>query len=892
MRLGIFPAIVLVACVALLVPGQVSGPAAAPLLPPLPADSARDHSLPQTSAQSTTLVAAVLPAARAVPVGTSATALVTVINSGPAAALDVGIAPSTPIPASFSLQATDPLTNGLPGTPNTPVSIAAGQKQTFFIAITPSHPFASTDVTFAFSGNNTEPVSPLSGVNTLQVAATSGPGPDIVALGVTPSGDGILTIDGTTGTAALALATMNVGTGGMITVSADTGSATLPLDLSVCQTHPATGQCISPAAPTVTMSIGAGDTPTFAVFATADDDVPLDPAVHRVFVRFKDDAKATRGATSAAVQARKCAPGSQPRLTIVNHCDDPVWAVMTAPGTPSQVAVAAQWDWMDPHLTHRYFVTTGAQGSIALHSRSLTMNATPAPNPTLVKGMIITVVGAGPSGTDLTTKIDKVDSDAITLAKKAKTAVTNTPVSYYASQGAFSIKTNRATTVCVPDKGAPSGNFRFFMGCPALGDADTDPFNASGCVIGSASGDLSGINTLFEPSFGCIPPLSGSDCAFNASDSAPKCQADPNGANCGPLSETDYYDISAVDGYTFALRVDATPPRGGTCSALSKDASMLDLASCPSEDGRTLHSADATQQALITGGISLLTTTTRQTSSGPVTSLQSCAAPYKWFETTSLGSPPNPTLTTPNCSGGSCNAVSFYAAAGCDPAACTPCATGGDPPCKVAKCTSCPGGSGPQQKVGPKGTGEKAIQNTNFVQGLRALGYRGYTWQYDDGVGGQTCTPGSKGAKLNVTLCPSGSSPRPYQSDPLWTFSLTTGTCSTDGSTGMPNGRTTFKSLFDCQAVKMQYTCTDLTASDPFDLPIGIWAADPVATLTPTPLSRRYAAFQRKQKLKCQDFTVNPGIPSAGEMLVPNCTYYFKFNEKKDIAKVCPGPDD
>src|SRR5262245_57399631 len=50
-------------------------------------------------------------------------------------------------------------------------------------------------------------------------------------------------------------------------------------------------------------------------------------------------------------------------------------------------------------------------------------------------------------------------------------------------------------TFCVPDKGAPGGNFRFYMGCP---DSNMDPFNEAGCKLGSAAGDLAGINTLFE----------------------------------------------------------------------------------------------------------------------------------------------------------------------------------------------------------------------------------------------------------------------------------------------------------------------------------------------------------------------------------------------------------
>ena len=579
--------------------------------------------------------------------------------------------------------------------------------------------------------------------------------------------------------------------------------------------------------------------------------------------------------------APACEPGSSPRLVIDNQCADPVWTLITAPGTPAQVAVAAQWKWAEPYFTHRYFADTGGLGSVSLDRPNLLQLGT-APNPAIVAGMVIRVARAGASGADLTSKVRKVNGSRIKLVKAASTAVSDAHIAYYTRQGALSLPAASSKTICVPDKGAPSGNFRFFMGCPGLGAADTDPFNPRGCVIGSIVGDRAGVNTLFEATFGCKSPLTGAACAFNPGDAAaqgyPDCPGDPTAANCGPLGATDFFDISAVDGYTLAMRVDAA----GTCSAPSKDASMLDLASCPHEDADTLYSDDAARQTVIDGGISLLTASTTPTA----TYLQVCAAPYKWFETTSLGLPVNPTLATPSCANGACNAVSYYAGAACDPGACTPCPTS-DPTCTPTDCTSCPGGSGPQQKVGPLGTGEKAIQNTNYVQGLRALGYRGYTWQFDDGIGAQTCTAG---AVMKVTLCPSGGNPRPYQANTLWTFSAARGSCRTTGAKGAPDGVTTFGSLFACQTATMQYTCANLTAADPFGLPIGVWAADAAATRAPTARSRTYAAFTTTQRLVCQDFSVDTqGFPSAGAIIAPNCTYYWKAKEQKNIFKVCPG---
>ena len=126
------------------------------------------------------------------------------------------------------------------------------------------------------------------GVNTLLLSASATPIPDIVALAATPANDGIVNVPGAAGAGAFAVATVNVGASGNITASADTGNATLPVNISLCQTDPATGQCISAIGSSVTTTINANATPTFGVFVQGNDDVPFDPATNRIFVRFKD----------------------------------------------------------------------------------------------------------------------------------------------------------------------------------------------------------------------------------------------------------------------------------------------------------------------------------------------------------------------------------------------------------------------------------------------------------------------------------------------------------------------------------------------------------------------------------------------------------------------------
>jgi hypothetical protein len=256
-----------------------------PLPPPVPA-----------------LVAAVLPSSRSVRVGTSATAFVTLINTGSFPATAASIAPPTGLSASFSFQATDPATNQVIGTPNVPVDIPAGQFQTYVIALTPTTSFAPTDVVFTFAAENTlAPAAALTGVNTLLLSSSFSSIPDIVALAATSGG--IVNIPGTNGTGAFAVATVNVGASGSIIASADTGGVSLPVNLFICQTNPGTGACLGSPGNTVTTTINANDTPTFAVFVQGSGNVPFDPAANRVFVRFNSGG-VTRGSTSVAVRTQ------------------------------------------------------------------------------------------------------------------------------------------------------------------------------------------------------------------------------------------------------------------------------------------------------------------------------------------------------------------------------------------------------------------------------------------------------------------------------------------------------------------------------------------------------------------------------------------------------------
>jgi hypothetical protein len=249
-----------------------------------------------------TIVASVLPTSRSVqaPKGI-ASAFATIINTGSGPATNCRISPRTDVPGTFVYQATN-AQNQLVGSPNTPVTIAAGQAQSFFFAFTPFGAFGPAEVSINFVCDQSASAI-ITGLTTLSLVASATPVPDIIALAATVNSTGILDISGNgSGVGAFAVATSNVGADGAITVSADTGSTTLPVVLNVCSTGPS-GGCVQGPAPSITVQMAAGQTMTFSVFGQGlGSSIPFDPANSRAFVRFKDAGNVSRGSTSTAIR--------------------------------------------------------------------------------------------------------------------------------------------------------------------------------------------------------------------------------------------------------------------------------------------------------------------------------------------------------------------------------------------------------------------------------------------------------------------------------------------------------------------------------------------------------------------------------------------------------------
>jgi hypothetical protein len=590
-------------------------------------------------------------------------------------------------------------------------------------------------------------------------------------------------------------------------------------------------------------------------------------------------------------------------LNIVNQCAQQVWAVFTpGAGTTQGAAQVNSGGWFQKYASQFNWTLTGFTGKSG-QSSTLTVSSCPIGNGAgdcCPSGSVANPVTQCPNsssfgvnqqiqvplpdGTNFVTTITAVSTGGtgsssyatLTIAPPIPNGqkVASVPISTPKAM-AVSIPAGAPTlSLSVPNAGAPSQNLYFAMGnCP------NGPFGGSGgtCIIGPPVGPLAGFNTLFEASFGCaLDSTQSPPCAFNPSNpvcpaGAPycgtaNCSAQPTAANCGPLAPGDSYDVSAVAGYTIPMTVTVTPPAGAQCNSI--DASLLDLASCPSETNKTIFSTDTVVQGVINGGVSLLAKDT----SG---NYQACLSPYQWFSnsvgTTANPHPtPNPKPVGSSCAflpgGPYCTATSYYAGAGCTASMDV-----------TSNALGCPVGGGPlgtgspagaQQQVGPGSptslqtpTGEYAIHNTYWVQQLYQMGYPGYTWSYGDATGGQGCPSiATSGQPLypqyTVTLCPNGGTP--YSKTQGWTYSSSSGLCVLSTSGG------NYTSLAACQQANLKYACVN--QADDSHVPNAMFQVSAKGMYShqdiPTPT------------LTCKDLTLTfSGSSSSAQ--VPHCSFVF-----------------
>lgn len=258
-------------------------------------------------AEGARLAAATLPTARSVRAGQTATVFATVLNPSSVEAQGCWIVPGTPLDGRVEYRETDPATNAVIGEINTVFSIPPGGSRSFVVALTPEADAVarSYQVILRYKCDNSDAARQINGLNTVLMSFDATDTPDMVAIALTPTNDGVLRLAGNDGRAAFVVATANVGAAGELTVRPAALGATSSLRLRICETNTVTGACLAPAGDSVTRSFGAGETSSFAVFAVGQgSDVSFAPASNRISVEAVDAANIVRGSTGVAASTQ------------------------------------------------------------------------------------------------------------------------------------------------------------------------------------------------------------------------------------------------------------------------------------------------------------------------------------------------------------------------------------------------------------------------------------------------------------------------------------------------------------------------------------------------------------------------------------------------------------
>ena len=249
----------------------------------------------------------VLPSSRSVRSGTPATAFATVLNAGADEAIGCSIRTAQPFAGSFAFTETNPATNAVTGTANALFDLAPGASRSFVIAAAPDAGAraSSLDLTLRYDCMNSDAAPNIVGLNTLRLSFDGTVQPDMIAIAVTPQQNGILSLNGTNRPGAFAVATANVGSAGNLTVRPRAaGLGQQGVSLTICETNPATGQCLAARSADIQRAFSASETASFAVFAEAASPVAFSPARHRVFVDIVDAQGVSRGSTSVALRTQ------------------------------------------------------------------------------------------------------------------------------------------------------------------------------------------------------------------------------------------------------------------------------------------------------------------------------------------------------------------------------------------------------------------------------------------------------------------------------------------------------------------------------------------------------------------------------------------------------------
>jgi len=246
------------------------------------------------------LRSSVLPSIRGVRLGDTVTAFTTVINpvSTQVTAENCVILPPQEFDGSFEYRATDPTTNEAIGDVSPRFQMESGEVRTFVMSFVPGTVgYANYFPLFQCNGLRARKTQYVNG---LTISAQPNRTPDIISIMSTPSGDGVANVR-LGGVSALAAAAFNIGASGRTSIRPSTLYRSLSLE--ICETNPATAECVSERADEVIVDFGQNEVRTFSIFVRSDGTpFEFNPAGARLLLTFRSN-NWDYGQTSAALRA-------------------------------------------------------------------------------------------------------------------------------------------------------------------------------------------------------------------------------------------------------------------------------------------------------------------------------------------------------------------------------------------------------------------------------------------------------------------------------------------------------------------------------------------------------------------------------------------------------------
>jgi len=250
------------------------------------------------------LRAAMLPNARSITLGNTATSFATIINPARfgAGGTNCRIEAPADFNGAFTFRRTDPATNQPLGNNGDAVDLPAGFSQSYVLLLTPGSLLNGSNIAPVFLCDDIRATESISGVTTMALTASSSPGADIISIAATPSANGVLAVPEAQASA-FSVAAVNIGATQLVTITPGTGGQTLPLTIDVCETNAGTGACIGSRQSTVTVNFAENETRTFSIFVRSTGALQYAPATNRIFLTFTNGSAVIVGATSVAVSS-------------------------------------------------------------------------------------------------------------------------------------------------------------------------------------------------------------------------------------------------------------------------------------------------------------------------------------------------------------------------------------------------------------------------------------------------------------------------------------------------------------------------------------------------------------------------------------------------------------